>query len=146
MKASSDITLEASPEAIWRVLTDLSAYTEWNPMIKTASGTPAPSAQIQVTIAYLGADLLRGNAEVTGWVPNKYFSFVIGKGPTWWYREEHILRLKLREDGKVTFFNEIYATGLALRFGRKSAAHRLRYALDQMNEALRDRLQIQPVG
>jgi hypothetical protein len=141
MKVTTDISLSASPEAIWAVLTDLASYTEWNPMIKAASGMPAPMGRIEVTISYLGADLLKGSAEVTGLVPAKYFSFVLGKGPAWWYQEEHIFRLKPRDDGKVTFYNEVFATGLALRFGRKSAAHRMRYAVDQMNEALQDRLQ-----
>lgn len=141
MKITTDITLLATPEAIWAVLADLPAYSEWNPMIKAASGTLAPMGHIEVAVSYLGADLLKGSAEVTGLVPAKYFSFVIGKGPTWWYQEEHIMRLKLREDGQVTFYNEVYATGLALRFGRQNAAHRMRYAIDQMNEALQDRLQ-----
>jgi hypothetical protein len=140
MKVSSDIQLDAAPEAVWAVLTDFAAYTEWNPLIKAASGIPAPQGQIDVTIAYLGSDLLKGSAEVTGWVPSKYFSFTIRKGPSWWYQEEHIFRIKERENGKLTFYNEIYATGLSLRFGRKDASHRMRYAVDQMNEALQERL------
>jgi hypothetical protein len=140
MKVSSDIPLEATPDQVWAVLTDFASYPEWNPLIKAASGTPTPQGHIEVTVGYLGSDLLTGSAEVTGWVPGKYFSFVIRKGPNWWYQEEHIFRIKEKDSGKIVFYNEIYATGLSLRFGRKNASHRMRYAVDQMNEALQDRL------
>ncbi len=140
MKINCDILLEATAEAIWAILTDLPAYPEWNPLVKSASGNLEPMGTLQVTVAYPGADLLQGSAEVTGFIPPKYFSFTLRKGPTWWYQEEHIFRIKVRDDGKVTFYNEAYATGLSLRFGRKNAAHRMRHAMDRMNEELKDRL------
>lgn len=140
MKVSSDIQLEATPDEVWSALTNFASYPEWNPLIKSLSGTPTLQGQIEVTVSYLGSDLIKGNAEVTGWVPGKYFSFVIHKGPNWWYQEEHIFRIKDKENGKVVFYNEVFATGLSLRFGRKDASHRMRYAVDQMNESLQDRL------
>jgi len=34
----TEIVLEAPPESVWAVLTDLDAYAEWNPQTVRASG------------------------------------------------------------------------------------------------------------
>jgi hypothetical protein len=140
MKITCDIALETTPEAIWAILSDVAAYSEWNPMIKAIVGSPAPLGTVQVTIFYPGEGTTQSMAEVTGWMPPKYFSFSFRKGPAWWYQEEHVFRIRQREDGKVVFHNETYATGLSLRFGRKDAAHRMRHAMDRMNEELKEKL------
>jgi hypothetical protein len=36
---SASIEIEATPERVWSVLTDLDAYDEWNPFIISSSGT-----------------------------------------------------------------------------------------------------------
>jgi len=141
MKVTSDAVFTVPAEKVWEALADFGAYPEWNPLVKSMEGNPEPQGSVQVTIAYPGADLLQGRAEVTGWVPPKYFSFTLRKGPAWWYQEEHIFRLKTRDDGKVVFYNEVYATGLSLRFGRKASSHRIRHSLDRMNEELKIRVE-----
>jgi hypothetical protein len=38
------IGIEATPERVWQVLTDLAAYPDWNPFITRASGPSAPAS------------------------------------------------------------------------------------------------------
>ena len=37
---TTEIHIDAPPQVVWQVLTDLSAYSEWNPFITSATGSP----------------------------------------------------------------------------------------------------------
>lgn len=45
---STSITIQSSPETIWGILTDGSAWTEWNSTIDKVEGTIAPGEKITV--------------------------------------------------------------------------------------------------
>ena len=36
---SAQVEIDATPERVWQVLTDLGAYAEWNPFIVSSAGT-----------------------------------------------------------------------------------------------------------
>ena len=41
-------TIQATPDAIWEILTDASGYTDWDPNMTKLEGTIAPGEQIKV--------------------------------------------------------------------------------------------------
>jgi hypothetical protein len=43
---SATIQIDAPPEAVWAVLTDLGRYPEWNPLFREASGQLAAGSRI----------------------------------------------------------------------------------------------------
>ena len=43
---SATIQIDAPPEAVWAVLTDLGRYPEWNPLFREASGQVAVGSRI----------------------------------------------------------------------------------------------------
>lgn len=47
---SASIALDATPEEVWRVLTDLPAYGEWNPFIVSADGTVERDATLHLVM------------------------------------------------------------------------------------------------
>jgi uncharacterized protein YndB with AHSA1/START domain len=44
----SEIEINASPEDVWRILTDLSKIPEWNPFMRRASGEVRQSERTKV--------------------------------------------------------------------------------------------------
>jgi uncharacterized protein YndB with AHSA1/START domain len=45
----TEIEIQASPEKVWQVLTDLDKYPEWNPFIHHAVGTAKMGKKVDIT-------------------------------------------------------------------------------------------------
>ncbi len=50
----SEIEIVASPSLVWDVLTNLRAYSEWNPFIVEAEGQLSEGSSVAVTVNYPG--------------------------------------------------------------------------------------------
>ena len=46
----TNIDIDAAPEAVWEVLSDLRSYPSWNPFIREARGTLAPGERLEVQL------------------------------------------------------------------------------------------------
>lgn len=44
------IDIHATPEVVWRVLTDFAAYAKWNPFIRHASGSAREKQRLKLTL------------------------------------------------------------------------------------------------
>ena len=50
LQLSTKIDIEAAPETVWAVLSDLPAYPSWNPFIREANGTLAAGERLEVEL------------------------------------------------------------------------------------------------
>jgi len=48
MQFETTITINASPESIWQILTDSSKYTEWDPNMVSIDGNIAPGGKLAI--------------------------------------------------------------------------------------------------
>ena len=48
------VLIDAPAERVWEVVSDLTAYAEWNPFVVKASGDLRPGARLEITIAAPG--------------------------------------------------------------------------------------------
>lgn len=46
---ASEVTVEATPERTWAVLTDFGAFREWNPFLPRMDARPEPGAPLRAT-------------------------------------------------------------------------------------------------
>ena len=84
---------------------------------------------------------------VTAFACPRYFSWVWDHARgNWWLSAERVFRIKAREDGKCTFFNEAYYTGMSLMklfgildFSREAVEKRVKLSMLKMNDALKAR-------
>jgi hypothetical protein len=153
MKVEMDIAIQATPEAIWSILSDFAAYPQWNPYIKAVRGQVAPEAVIEMDMLYNTAydkeEGLRATekVQVTAYAAPRYFSWVwTHPRGTWWLSSERVFRIKVREDGKCTFFHEAYFTGMSLMklfgfldFRRDAMEKKVKLSMVKMNDALKAR-------
>jgi hypothetical protein len=141
MKVATEIMLPASPDPIWKILMDFSTYPEWNRFLKSVRGEVAADAKLEIDIQYYGKVVEKKTGTVTGFIAPKYFSWVWNHSwGAWFLSTEHVFRLKDKEDGRSVFFQELYITGLGLKFRRRDMEHMARLSLDKMNDDLKDRL------
>jgi hypothetical protein len=57
---TTKIDIEAAPEAVWAVLSDLPSYPSCNPFIREASGTLAAGERLDSELRWLGRLVVRG--------------------------------------------------------------------------------------
>ncbi|HLP42138.1 MAG TPA: SRPBCC domain-containing protein [Fibrobacteria bacterium] len=156
MKVDTEISIQASPERIWNILTAFDAYPEWNPYIQAVRGEVAHDAKVEMDIRYLqgmdkGLDAIE-SALITALAPPKYLSWVWNHPfGNWWLSAERVFRIKQRDDGKVFFFHEIYFTGFStvkvlgfLDFRRDALEQKVKLSMIRMNEALKARAEHAP--
>jgi len=53
-RLSADVDIDATPEQVWEVLTDLAAYPAWNPFILRAEGAVELGRRLTVTMQPVG--------------------------------------------------------------------------------------------
>ena len=71
--------IKASPEQIWRVLTDAANYTKWKSTLQSLEGDIAPGGRVKMKVP--GAPGRTFKAKVAGFVPNRWMLWVDGFAP-----------------------------------------------------------------
>lgn len=142
MKVATEIMLQAPPDKIWNILIDFPAYPEWNRFLKAVRGQAAPDAPLEVDLQFYGKRMEKKTGKVTGLMAPKYFSWVWNHSfGSWFLSSEHVFRLKDKEDGRTVFFQEIYLTGLGLKFRRRDMEHMAKLSLGKLNDDLKERVE-----
>ena len=133
---SATIQIDAPPDAVWAVLTDLDQYPEWNPLFREASGQVAVGSRItlrsvhpasgrlmtvrpKITVADPGAEL-RWQSSLPGIISG-----------------EHCFALTPADGGTRLEQSETYRGFLAAFPGKTFA--RAEASFQALNEALRTR-------
>ena len=142
MKISSNIKIAVSSETIWKALIDFENYFRWNHLNLIVKGQPLPDAKLNMDIQYRGGNKQKVTAMVTGFIAPKYLSWTWqSRLGAWWFQTEQVLRIKEDALGEMQFFQEIYFTGIKLRFIRRNLERFAQYSIEHMNEDLKDFLE-----
>lgn len=101
------IDIEAPPRAVWEVLADTAAYPDWNPFIRSISGTISEGEQLEVSLGASGKKPMRFTPVVTRAVPNEGFSWLGHLGIKGIFDGHHHIKLSETNTGtRVDHFEE----------------------------------------
>ncbi|HZV13636.1 MAG TPA: SRPBCC domain-containing protein [Candidatus Kapabacteria bacterium] len=135
---ATEIEIKASPEKIWAILMDFPKYPEWNPFIKSVTGSSKTGSQLKVLLQPPGARGMEFEPIVLKSVPGHEFRW---KGKLFMnglFDGEHAFIIELRS-GAVRFTQKEKFTGrLVPMMFTMIGAQTLR-GFEAMNTALKER-------
>lgn len=110
------ITIQATPEKIWAILTDFDRYPDWNPFIRSISGNVEPNCNIRVEIVppegkrmvFKPVVLRKEENNELKWQGKLFFKGL--------FDGEHAFELKRNEDGTTTFCHSEKFSGILVRW------------------------------
>jgi hypothetical protein len=135
----SAIEIRAPSETVWRILTDFSAYPDWNPHIRKVQGTPQVGARITIHSRPPGGRSFVLRPVVVKWSPPtelRWRGTVISRRL---FSGEHGFRVEELSTGRVRFHQDETFKGLLVPVYARMRLERTREGFSEVNEALRER-------
>ena len=140
----TEIEIEASPERVWEVLTDLATFPEWNPFVRRVSGELKAGEKIKVHIQPSGARGMTFRPTVLKTEPNRELRWLGHLLIPGLFDGEHIFAIEPLGDDRVRFVQrETFNGFLAPLFLRFIGAGTQR-GFEDMNQALKARAEQAP--
>ena len=133
------IDINASVEQVWRVLTDFSAYREWNPFIVSISGEIRPGARLKVRVQPPGGRgmtfrptvLVADRNRELRWLGRLLFPGI--------FEGEHAFQITRLEKDRVHLVQRETFRGLLVPLLRRLLNGHTRAGFEAMNRALKER-------
>jgi hypothetical protein len=135
---STSIDIDAAPDRVWQVLTDLAAYPEWNPFITRAEGEVRPGGRLTLRLQPVGGRGLTIRPTVLEAEPGRRFRWLGKLGVPGLFDGEHTFTITGR-DGGVRLVQEESFRGLLVPVLARSLRRHTLPAFQAMNEALKQR-------
>lgn len=137
----TSIEINASPADVWRILLDFEKYPQWNPFIKSISGSPKSGAKIvvkihppgQKTMTFKPTLLKVENNRDLRWIGHLIFPGI--------FDGEHAFILESADDSKTIFRQEEKFSGILVPIFWKSLNQHTRAGFIEMNQALKIRVE-----
>jgi len=139
MKENLDeIIIQASPEKVWSILTNLSGHAEWNPMIYRAQGKIETGQTVKLS-AKSGSFDMKYNCFVVKVIPNREFIWKWHVLLPFLIRGEHAFSLEPISEENVRFINKETFRGLLVPFLTKELTVYGKKSTMAMDKALKIR-------
>ncbi len=134
----TEIEIGAPKERVWDMLTDFEAFTDWNPFLQKATGTPAVGERLEIYIKPPGGMGMTIKPTVKTSDPGKEFRWRGKLLVSGLFDGEHVFELRPTDGGcrlvhREEFTGILVAPMLAL-IGKKT-----RQGFEDMNAALKQR-------
>ena len=136
LQISTSITINATPERVWKVFTEFATYSAWNPFLKEISGEVAVDNQININadgMKFKPIVLVYEEERELRW---KGKLFINGL-----FDGEHYFIFSENADGTTTLQHGEKFTGLLVPLFKKKLLTETKAGVDKMNRALKERVE-----
>ena len=140
----TEIDIDASGERVWRVLTDFSAYGEWNPFITSISGEVRRGARLKVRVQPSGGRGMTFRPTVLAADRNRELRWVGRLLFPGIFDGEHAFLITPLENGRVRLRQQETFRGLLVPLLRRLLDGQTRAGFEAMNRALKERAERPP--
>lgn len=132
----TSITINASKEKIWKILTDFENYPEWNSFIKSVTGKVKVGNQIEIKLQGMTFKptvlTFNENTELK-WIGHLWFKGL--------FDGEHKFKLTDNGNGTTTFEQNENFSGILIKLFAKSLDKDTKNGFEQMNRELKLRVE-----
>lgn len=132
----AETEIEAPPRFVWDVLTDLSAYHEWNPHITDADGDLREGLTVEIRVRPSESRNRSMAVDVTELTPSRRLQWVGTVLSPRLFEGTHTFDLEPLDDDRTRFSNRERLAGLLVPFVVPNDVHR---SYEAMNRALKSR-------
>jgi hypothetical protein len=137
--------IEASPEAVWSVLTELDGFAKWNPFIRRAHGSTEVGGTVHVRVRPSLGIPLAFDAVVISATPNRELRWRGKVLSRWLAAGDHTFAIEPIAEGRVRFVQHETFTGVLPWLASRLVAREAKRGFDAMNVALASRVK-EPVS
>ena len=134
----TEITIHASPDKVWKLLTEFDNYSIWNPFIKSINGDVKVGSKITVRIEPPGASGMTFKPIVMTYEPGNEFSWLgklLFKGL---FDGAHKFEIVDNKNGTTTFIQSEIFTGILVPIFAKQLDNNTRKGFEEMNKKLKE--------
>jgi hypothetical protein len=137
-----EVQIAAPPERVWAVLTDFSAYPDWNPFIRRISGEAAVGARLEAHLEPPDGRGITIKPTVVRAEPSKELAWLGRFGLPWIFDGEHHFEMEERDAGTSFVQREEFSGLLVPLLG--GVLGKTQRGFEQMNVALKQRVEAAP--
>lgn len=134
-RLTTEVDITAPPEEVWRHLTDLDAFPEWNPFITRAEGAVEVGQRLTIRLEPPGGKPMTFRPTVTVVEPGVALEWLGRLGIPWLFDGRHRLDLSPTPEGTHLVHHESFR-GLLVPLLRRSLDGPTRAGFTAMNTAL----------
>lgn len=133
----TDIEIQASVEKIWKILTDFTHFSQWNPFIHRISGKAVEGEQLEVVIQPPGSTQLTFRPKVLKAEPNRELRWLGHLFIPGLFDGEHIFTIDPVGGNRTRFIQREVFQGLLTPLLARQLDRNTRYGFEAMNIALK---------
>lgn len=132
----TEIEIDAPPETVWEILTDIESYREWNPHVTRAKGDLREGESIEITVDRIGEKRRTMRVRVSTVEPVRRLQWIGTVGSKWLFEGQHTFELDSRGDGRTRFGNHEQVSGILTPLALSDDPEQ---DYERMNRALKER-------
>jgi hypothetical protein len=141
----TEIDVDATPEVVWQMLTDLDRYPDWNPFITSAIGTPEIGETLVNRMEPPDGKAMSFKPRVTVVEDGKTFEWLGQLGFSGVFDGRHRFDIEASPTGTKVTQSESF-DGILVRFMRKSLDTQTKSGFEALNVALKARAESLAAG